>query len=640
MRKLKGIIINGEYLGNKVAYNGLFRTICSISPIIMLEFIKLVSQYGTLYSPIEIKGFDLPEAYRIVIKFENKKKRGYVDMSFCVQNDKLILDKSDVYVEAINLKREIAEANVIDEISIEEQELPLVEDFEPVIEEATIEEIAEETNEDLFPNEISEEIHSKPVVENEIDETIANIQEDENKSSVEKLVIEVPEYVDDLPDNIPVQVEEIVEEITEEECNTDVVQEDINKEVEHMVCPPTGVEPENVNDEIEEKIAAETTEEDTVQKNETRANIAIDDIPETNVETSTKNKEKEEENLSTSDMEASDINADIALDNAQETIKDLVKSIEQKASSLNSEIMQEMQKEDYSEEVKPEIDNDEPQNLESIFEEVANIIENTEQGNEENTELQSFAPELNNDDIELTPPNMSEVKPEPKTDVEQEVCIEENNTALVDTVTDDLTLTEKNHNDIEEYSDKLSIETNIDEIESNLKETEHTQEDSNILPSIPNEIESSTKELPEVFECEPIVKIEAKDNTETNSNSQATESYKTIKYSQSNSDEDLQSILNNIISQNVTPEVVVKKVIKKKKKTEVTNIKQNKIVNSKSRMKEALNAMNVIASIERNLPKFRFLQNGKRVDAKMIDENSFAVGDKIYRWGEVLYLKE
>ena len=120
MRKLKGIIINGEYLGNKVAYNGLFRTICNISPIIILEFIKLASQYGTLYSPIEIKGFDLPEAYRIIIKFENKKYRGYADLSFVIQNGKLILSESDVCVESIMPTRKNIEPEPVQEIVLEE----------------------------------------------------------------------------------------------------------------------------------------------------------------------------------------------------------------------------------------------------------------------------------------------------------------------------------------------------------------------------------------------------------------------------------------------------------------------------------------------------------------------------------------
>ena len=109
MRKLKGIIINGEYLGNKVAYNGLFNAIYNISPVIIAEFIKQVSDYGARYSPLRITGFDLPEDYRIIIRFENKKYRGYADLSFVVENYHLKVVNTDVNV--VSLKSEKSRRN-------------------------------------------------------------------------------------------------------------------------------------------------------------------------------------------------------------------------------------------------------------------------------------------------------------------------------------------------------------------------------------------------------------------------------------------------------------------------------------------------------------------------------------------------
>ena len=207
MRKLKGIIINGEYLGNKVAYNGLFRTICNISPIIMLEFIKLVSQYGTLYSPIEIKGFDLPEAYRIIIKFENKKYRGYADLSFVIQNGKLILSESDVCVESIMPTRKNIEPEPVQEIVLEESE-PVVEEIEPIIEEPLIEDMVEEP------------VEQEPIIEEVIEPAIEEVVE-EKASPVpepkpEKIVIEIPEYSEDPVLDELLTNANVVEEIEEE----------------------------------------------------------------------------------------------------------------------------------------------------------------------------------------------------------------------------------------------------------------------------------------------------------------------------------------------------------------------------------------------------------------------------------------
>ena len=126
MRKLKGIIINGEYLGNKVAYSGLFRAIHCISPVIIAEFIKLVSDYGTRYAPLRITGFDLPEDHRIVIRFANKKYRGYADLSFAVENFMLKLIDSDVQVIPL-----LPEKHIVEDVeAVEDAEIPIEESIE------------------------------------------------------------------------------------------------------------------------------------------------------------------------------------------------------------------------------------------------------------------------------------------------------------------------------------------------------------------------------------------------------------------------------------------------------------------------------------------------------------------------------
>ena len=251
MRKLKGIIINGEYLGNKVAYNGLFRTICNISPIIMLEFIKLVSQYGTLYSPIEIKGFDLPEAYRIIIKFENKKYRGYADLSFVIQNGKLILSESDVCVESIMPTRKNIEPEPVQEIVLEESEPVVEEEIEPIIEVPLIEDMVEEPVEQ---EPIIEEV-IEPAIEEVVEEKAAPVPE----PKPEKIVIEIPEYSEDPVLDELLTNANVVEEIEEEPAP---VKEDVVNTPEPAAIEETKAEPvQNLpeppqNEEIEEEITA------------------------------------------------------------------------------------------------------------------------------------------------------------------------------------------------------------------------------------------------------------------------------------------------------------------------------------------------------------------------------------------------
>ena len=61
MRKLKGITINGEWLGDNVVINANFRAICNIAPFIMQEFAKLVNSINELDSAVAINNFHFPD---------------------------------------------------------------------------------------------------------------------------------------------------------------------------------------------------------------------------------------------------------------------------------------------------------------------------------------------------------------------------------------------------------------------------------------------------------------------------------------------------------------------------------------------------------------------------------------------------
>ena len=220
MRKLKGIIINGEYLGNKVAYSGLFRAIYCISPVIIAEFIKLVSEYGTRYAPLRITGFDLPEDYRIVIRFANKKCRGYADLSFAVKNYMLELIDSDVQVMSL-----VPEKSAIDEVEEPLEEQDVQEDNTEEVEEVVIEEseIEEETaledvEDDLAADMIEDEILEEPEVTEEQEDIIEEPIEEEpmEPESQEQEAVAVVVPMPATPPEVEAEEEPVAEEVQED----------------------------------------------------------------------------------------------------------------------------------------------------------------------------------------------------------------------------------------------------------------------------------------------------------------------------------------------------------------------------------------------------------------------------------------
>ena len=58
MRKFKGIMINGEWLGDRVIINGVFRAICAISPKIMSEFVHLINKLDESLSQFTVTSFE------------------------------------------------------------------------------------------------------------------------------------------------------------------------------------------------------------------------------------------------------------------------------------------------------------------------------------------------------------------------------------------------------------------------------------------------------------------------------------------------------------------------------------------------------------------------------------------------------
>ena len=109
MRKFKGIMINGEWLGDRVIINGVFRAICAISPKIMSEFVHLINKLDESLSQFTVTSFEFSNTDGVKIYFSNDKFVGIADLAFCLKKNELKLQSSILDLQPKNLKEIIAE---------------------------------------------------------------------------------------------------------------------------------------------------------------------------------------------------------------------------------------------------------------------------------------------------------------------------------------------------------------------------------------------------------------------------------------------------------------------------------------------------------------------------------------------------
>ena len=301
MRKLKGIIINGEYLGNKVAYSGLFRAIYCISPVIIAEFIKLVSEYGTRYAPLRITGFDLPEDYRIVIRFANKKCRGYADLSFAVKNYMLELIDSDVQVMSL-----VPEKSAIDEVEEPLEEQDVQEDNTEEVEEVVVEEpeIEEETaledvEDDLAADIIEDEILEEPEVTEEQEDIIEEPIEEEpmEPESQEQEAVAMAVPMPAIPPEAEPDEEPVAEDVQE-----DAQEETPSDEMNALAVEDNTETTKNEETEPEEELLEEENEEDSTSEGNPEGEEELSS-PETDKQNLEQDAESEEQVESSEDIQ-------------------------------------------------------------------------------------------------------------------------------------------------------------------------------------------------------------------------------------------------------------------------------------------------------------------------------------------------
>lgn len=187
MRKLKGITINGEWLGEKVVVNGMFRTISSMAPFVMLEFVKLINQIDKLDEAVAIKKFNFLDNNSIEIEFTNSQIDGMADLYFRLHNGIPELTDKNLTFFAPNSPVEEVTTKVIGE-ECEEVEETLEELPTETVEVKQDNVISDaETSDETEVAEIEDEFEaSEENIEENSEDAIADLYESKEESHVEE----------------------------------------------------------------------------------------------------------------------------------------------------------------------------------------------------------------------------------------------------------------------------------------------------------------------------------------------------------------------------------------------------------------------------------------------------------------------
>lgn len=187
MRKLKGITINGEWLGENVVVNGMFRTISSMAPFVMLEFVKLINQIDKLDEAVAIKKFNFLDNNSIEIEFTNSQIDGMADLYFRLHNGIPELTDKNLTFFAPNSPVEEVATKVIGE-ECEEVEENLEELPTETVEVKQDNVISDaETSDETEVAEIEDEIEaSEENIEENSEDAIADLYEAKEESHVEE----------------------------------------------------------------------------------------------------------------------------------------------------------------------------------------------------------------------------------------------------------------------------------------------------------------------------------------------------------------------------------------------------------------------------------------------------------------------
>ncbi len=522
MRKLKGITINGEWMGDNVAINGLFRAICTISPYVMQEFIRLINKIDTLDEAVYINKFSFPNNNTIEIEFSNRKLHGLANLIFKLQNGvpvlvngNLILPQKEEFVDTGNTVQ-VEKTELQESFDVEQEESSVIEplaEIEDNKEACSISEIQEDNIEQEIPEEFSEEISQEvkePAgLEEEIttEDNLADFYEkDEEETQEEFLEKEVA-------DNKQAEISAFVDELINRAPDLTAFAKPIQIQV---------IQPNIPNAEI-----SVPKEEKKIEFIENNINVKEENKKEFSKEDDVPNAISEEKLLTEPQDEAGEALEQLSVD----------------------EVVQE-----------------ETENSEEISSQNEEIVEDENAVNEDVSF--SFVSEDSN----------------------QELDDEEN--AVID--------------DICEMDSPINCDVDI--------EADFTEDssDSDINEDVQNE--------------------------ENNDSSENIDEYLADFYSTENEEQHVdEAVKDNIAMQAMLNEVMVlrEELSKLKQKDE-----EEQAAAQKPTVEEFFGDYRVPYEINDDEADFKIMGNGARINASILDEDMFIAGDKLYRWGETLYLEE
>ena len=299
MRKLKGITINGEWLGENVVVNGMFRAISSMAPFVMLEFVKLINQIDKLDEAVAIKKFNFLDNNSIEIEFTNSQIDGMADLYFRLHNGIPELTDKNLTFFAPNSPVEEVATKVIGE-ECEEVEETLEELPTETVEVKQDNVISDaETSDETEVAEIEDEIEaSEENIEENSEDAIADLYEAKEESHVEeteqapvenmtetlaKTQDAISMLVNDLAKNAqkvpPVQIQVIQAPAQQVSAQQEIAQQEIaeqNAQTVSQTAVQENIETEYKIGEADEVISGDTSETSAVES-DTEINDTVEE---------------------------------------------------------------------------------------------------------------------------------------------------------------------------------------------------------------------------------------------------------------------------------------------------------------------------------------------------------------------------
>ncbi len=366
MKKLKGITINGEWLGDNVIINANFRAICNLAPFVIQEFTKLVNSIEKLDSAVAINSFYFPDNNTVDISFSNNNFSGLAQLCFHLQNGlpELINRSLTIYTdESKNTEEsEIKDAEeILDEIS-ENQEVETINECTKAWQEA--DEICETASEETIGNldEILPEFETTEVPLDTIEKEVTSSEENETilESKIntqDTISMMVKNLTTETPALAPIQIQVIqatqepletpqTENVTQETDNQFVEQDEFSAAVEEETSDNIVDIDEIKNEDVElqksdniDNSINEKTENNSIEyaKDETPSEIEFNFEP----ENSSENVIIEDENKIIEQNE----NTDISYNVDETEVEEDKNIIENKKETKEPEISEEQKEE-------------------------------------------------------------------------------------------------------------------------------------------------------------------------------------------------------------------------------------------------------------------------------------------------------